>query len=185
MNTVGLQRQLGYRLGQLGAAGTAGLAMLLVAALAWVTLVHPGELEVASAQGKLKSLRQQVATKNSLPVNSALGREEQLNVFYNSFTQSEKVPDTLKRIYRAADKQQLMLETGEYSRLQTGTERLARFRISLPVKGSFSQVLGFMNTVLQENSTVALENATFKRDKVDDEDIEAKLVFLVFVDTQP
>ena len=78
-----------------------------------------------------------------------------------------------------------MLETGEYAWLQTGTERLARYRITLPVKGTFKQVLGFMDIVLKDNTTLALENAAFKRDKVDDEAVEAKLVFIVFVDTQP
>jgi hypothetical protein len=77
------------------------------------------------------------------------------------------------------------LETGEYTWLQTGPERLARYRIALPVKGSFKQVLGFMDLVLQSNATLALENASFKRDKVDDATVEAKLVFLVYVDTQP
>jgi Tfp pilus assembly protein PilO len=120
-----------------------------------------------------------------LPVNSALNHEEQLRVFYNSFPSGDKVPDALKRIYRAADKQDLMLETGEYSWLQTGTERLARYRISLPVKGSFKQVLGFMDMVLQENKSVALENASFKRDKVDEAAIEAKLIFVVYADAQP
>jgi hypothetical protein len=70
-------------------------------------------------------------------------------------------------------------------RLQTGAERLARFRVSLPLKGTFKQVLGMMDTVLQENNTVALENVTFKRDKVDDQAVEAKVVFLVFLDSKP
>ena len=42
-----------------------------------------------------------------------------------------------------------------------------------------------MDMVLKDNTTLALENAAFKRDKVDDAAVEAKLVFVVFVDTQP
>jgi hypothetical protein len=106
-------------------------------------------------------------------------------VFYNSFPVGDKVPDALKRIYRAADKQELFLETGEYSWLQTGSERLARYRVSLPVKGSFKQVLGFMDMALQDNKSLALENASFKRDKVDDDTVEAKLVFVIYADLKP
>jgi Tfp pilus assembly protein PilO len=185
MNAVALQRQLAYRFTQLGVTGTLGLAMLLLAGLAWFSLVRSGEAEVAGARSKLQALKQQAAIKSSLPLSSALNREEQLRVFYSSFARAEQVPETLNQIYQAAEKQNLTLETGEYTPLQAGSERLARLRVSLPVKGSFRQVLGFMDAVLQANNTVALENAAFKRDKVDDEMVEAKLVFLLFVDTQP
>ncbi|RFO98112.1 hypothetical protein DIC66_05165 [Rhodoferax lacus] len=185
MTRVALQRQLRYRMDQLGITGGLGIVLLLMALAGWYTLVRTSEKDLASTQRKLQSLQQQVATKSSLPVNSALDHEEQLRVFYSGFAPTDKLPETLQRIYKAAEKQGLALETGEYARLQTGTDRLARFRVSLPVKGSFRQVLGFMDSVLQENNTVALENAVFKRDKVDDEAIEAKLVYLVYMDTQP
>ncbi len=185
MNAVALQRQLQYRLAQLGGVGTLGLVMALVAVLGWFTLIRAAEKELVTSHKKLGSLQQQVQSKSSLPISSALNHEEQLRVFYKSFPTDDKVPDALKRIYRAAEKQDLMLETGEYAWLQTGTERLARYRITLPVKGTFKQVLGFMDIVLKDNTTLALENAAFKRDKVDDEAVEAKLVFIVFVDTQP
>jgi Tfp pilus assembly protein PilO len=185
MNAVALQRQVGYRLHQLGVTGSLGLAMLLLAVLAWFTLVRSGEKEIVSLQHKQQDLQRQAFNKSSLPVRSALDREEQLRVFYKSFAPTDQLPDTLSRIYSAAAKQDLVLETGEYTRLQTGSERLARFRVAFPVKGSFKQLLGFMDAVLLENKSVALENAAFKRDKVDDEAVEAKLVFLVFMDTQP
>lgn len=185
MNAVALRRQLGYRLGQMGVSGNLGLAMLLLAALVWFALVYTGEKDILAAQHRLQVLQQQVANKSNPPVNPTLDREQQLQEFYQGFAKAEQLPEALKRIYQAAQKQDLLLETGEYTRLQTGTERLARFRVALPAKGSFKQLLGFMNAVLQENNTVALENAAFKRDKVDEEAIEAKLVFLLYIDTKP
>jgi Type II secretion system (T2SS), protein M len=185
MSPLNVRRQLQHRLAQLGVSGSLGLALLLLAVLCWLTLVRPGEREIESAGHKLQTLQQQMANRSSLPVNSALDREEQLRVFYNSLAAQQSVPDTLKRIYQAAQKHELVLETGEYSQLQQGSARLARFRVALPLKGSFSQLLAFMDAVLQENSNVALEGATFKRDKVTDEALDAKLVFLVFTDTKP
>jgi hypothetical protein len=176
---------LQYRLAQLGGVGTLGLVMAVLAVLGWFTLIRAGEMELLTSQKKLVALQQQVQAKSSLPISSALNHEEQLRVFYSSFPAGDKVPDALKRIYRAADKEELMLETAEYTWLQTGSERLARYRIALPVKGTFKQVLGFMDAALQDNTTLALENASFKRDKVDDAAIEAKLVFVVYVDLKP
>ncbi len=185
MNAVALQRQVGYYTQRLGTLGLLGAAMLLAAVLTWVVLVRAGESEKAANARKIAALQQQESNKSSLPANSALGREEQLRLFYSNFGGAEQLPETLKRIYQAGQKQGLALETGEYMRLQTGTERLARFRVSFPLKGSFTQVLGMMDTVLQENNTVALENVTFKRDKVDDQAVEAKVTFLVFLDSKP
>jgi Tfp pilus assembly protein PilO len=101
------------------------------------------------------------------------------------FAHADEVPALLKKIYAAAGAHDLELETGEYSRIQTADERLVRYRVSFPVKGSFQQVFLFMDKVLRENNTVALENVAFKRDKVDDAVVEAKLVFLIIVDSKP
>jgi len=185
MNTVVLQRHLQYRLNQLGKTGTAGLILIVAAAVAWFTLVRGGEKDLINARLRVAAVQKQVANKSSLPVSSSLNQEEQLRVFYKSFDSAEKVPVTLQHIYKAAEKQELLLETGEYSLVAAPGERLARYRVGLPVKGTFKQVLSFMDKVLQDNPTVALENASFKRDKVDDAVVEAKLVFTLFVDAQP
>lgn len=185
MSSISVQRRLQYLLAQLGRVGSLGLGLLLLALLGWFTLIQGGEKELEATRLKLQALQQQAAVRSSLPLRSALGQEEQLQVFYQGFPKAAQVPDALQDIYSAAAQQDLLLETGEYNWLQTGNERLARMRIALPVKGSFQQVLGFMDRVLLANPRLALENASFKRDKVDDPLVEAKLVFVVFVDTQP
>jgi hypothetical protein len=185
MNRASLQRQLQYRLDQFGSAGTLGLALLLLALLGWFTLVREGENELKKSAARLHALQQQIQLQSSLPVSSALNREEQLNVFYQGFQKSDAVPAALRGLYQAAHKQGLVLETGDYTWTHGATERLAHYRVALPLKGSFTQVLGFMDQVLQDNPRMALENASFKRDKVDDPQVDAKLVFVIFVDTQP
>jgi hypothetical protein len=185
MNTLVLQRHVQYRLNQLGKTGVAGLILIALAVAAWFTLVRWAEKDLVNARKRVESVQKQVAHKSTLPVSSSLNQEEQLRVFYKNFGPAEKVPETLQRIYKAADKHELMLETGEYTLVVTPGERLQRYRVGFPVKGTFKQVLGFMDKVLQDNATVALENAAFKRDKVDDSVVEAKLVFTLFVDTLP
>jgi hypothetical protein len=185
MNTVVLQRHVQYRLNQLGKTGAIGLILIAVAVAAWFTLVRGGEKDLVNARKRVEAVQKQLVHKSSLPVSSSLNQEEQLRVFYKNFSPAEKVPETLQHIYKAAEKQDLVLETGEYTVVVTPGERLQRYRVGLPVKGTFKQVLSFMDKVLQDNATVALENAAFKRDKVDDAVVEAKLVFTLYVDTQP
>jgi Tfp pilus assembly protein PilO len=114
-----------------------------------------------------------------------LNKEEQLDLFYKTFPDELQVPDLLQKMFQAASKIGLTLETAEYSLIQTGSERLVRYRVTLPLKGSFKQMLDFMDTVLKQNGAIALENASFKREKVDDAAVEAKLVFVVLVDSRP
>jgi Tfp pilus assembly protein PilO len=185
MNWVAVQRQVGHRLDQLGLVGSTGIALLIAALLTWFALIQGEEGELIRLRQGLEAMRQQDAERNSLPSNPILSKEEQLAIFYKSFPDELQVPDLLKQVFQAASAHGLTLETGEYSMIQNGAERLVRYRFALPVKGAFKQMLDFMDTVLKQNSAIALENVSFKRDKIDDAVVEAKLVFVVIVDSRP
>jgi Tfp pilus assembly protein PilO len=185
MSWIAVQRQLGYRFSQLGLVGTTGLILLIAALIAWFTLIQSEEKELVRLGEGLEALRKQEAVKNSLPSNPILSKEEQLAIFYKGFPDELQVPDLLKEVFQAAKTHDLNFETAEYSLIQTGAERLIRYRVALPVKGAFKPMLDFMDAVLKQNGAIALENASFKRDKVDDAVVEAKLVFVVLVDSRP
>ena len=57
--------------------------------------------------------------------------------------------------------------------------------MALPLKGSFKQLINFVDRALKADNTVALESASFKRDKVSDDNVDARLVFVLFVDSTP
>jgi Tfp pilus assembly protein PilO len=185
MSWIALQRQVVHRLDQLGAAGSIGLVLMLAAVLTWFIVVQGEEKELTRLAQGLEALRQQDATKSSLPSNPILSKEEQLALFYKNFPDELQVPDLLKQVFQAASEHGLTIETAEYALIQSGSERLVRYRVALPVKGAFKQMLDFMDAVLKQNGAIALENASFKRDKVDDAAVEAKLVFVVLVDSRP
>jgi Tfp pilus assembly protein PilO len=184
MNRNLLRRIVWLRVQQVGAVGLAGLALLMVAVVTWFAVVQADQRELVKLTRTLDALRAQEAQKNNLPAHSALGKEEQVEIFYRTFPTEDQLPDALAQLYRAAEKHELVLETGEYARTRTGAERLIRYRVMLPVKGTFKQVLAFMDGALKDTN-MALENATFKRDKVDDVQVEAKLSFILFVNAKP
>lgn len=184
MNWNLLRRVFWLRVQQVGTLGGAGVALLLVALMLWLVLVQADRREFAKLTHTLDALHAQEIQKNALPANSALSKEEQVDIFYRAFPAEDRVPESLGLLYRAAEKNDLMLETGEYTRTRTGSDRLIRYRVMLPVKGTFKQVLAFMDKVLKDPN-MALENATFKRDKVDDVMVDAKLSFILFVNAKP
>jgi hypothetical protein len=185
MTPVALQRQLSYRAAQLGVAGCTGLALLLAALAVWFFLLHAGSQEQAQLSRTLAALQQQEAARTRLTTVSVLPKDEQLDLFYRSFAPASQLPAALQKLYRAAERSGVLLETGDYALVGHGAERLQRFRVALPLKGSFKQLVSFLDRVLQADPTVALESASFKRDKVSDDSVDARLVFVLFVDGKP
>lgn len=184
MNTLFLRR-FQHVLRSLGPLGVAGLLLLLLSALLWLLWVSPAETDLEGMTRKLQDKQSQLTAQRRGGNVAELSREEQLDNFYKSFPDMQRMPDLLQAIYQAAQAHQLSLETSEYALTKTDSDRLARYRMAVPVKGNFSQVLGFMNTVLHDLSNVALEGASFKREKVDDTQVEAKLVFMVYIEGAP
>jgi hypothetical protein len=184
MNGLLFKRQLQFQARRLGALGLSGLVLMIAAGALWVMLVLDGEREALRLDRVLASNQLQKPS-GGLVVQPGPTQEEQIALFYKRFPQSQQVPNVLERIYKAAAAHGVALDTGEYSRTQAGTERLARYRASFLVKGEFRQVLGFMNQALQDNSSVVLEGATFKRDKIDDPKVEAMLVLAILVSAAP
>ena len=185
MNSTFLRRQFQYALSQLGRTGLIGLCMLGLAVFVYITVIKSAEAELKTTRSKLEAAYRPVLTSANSATASALDQEEQLQIFYQSFPKQESIPIALKGIYTAAVQLKLTLESGEYTWSQTGTDRLVRYRVLLPVKGTFSQLVSFVDQVLEADSHIALENASFKRDKVSDSSVDAKLIFVVFVDAQP
>jgi hypothetical protein len=182
MNTKIFLSRIRHALRQMGAMGVVGLGLLIAAVVLWLSFYNSAQQERLTLQRKLQSIGINLAQGNSTGVGASASQEEQLLAFYAAFPSRDEVPENLKRIFRAADKNALVLNVGEYTPMQLSNERLGRYRVTLPVKGSFPQILLFIDKVLQENATNALESAAFKRDKVEDAAVEAKLVFLIFVD---
>ena len=180
-----LRRRLFYRIHQLGPVGLLGIGLLLSAVAVWLLVVRTGEQEIQGLSQKVQARQIQLAAKNQVGSIVELSKEEKISAFYKQFPVTARVPDLLKNIFEAAEHAELSLETGEYALLHSESDRLARYRVALPVKGSFAQIIRFMDVVLKDMPTIALESANFKRENIDDAVVSAKLVFVVFVESQP
>ncbi len=185
MNMLLLQRRMVYRLGQLGSPGLLGLVLLLLAGLAWKFWLQSHELELQRLATTVQANAVELKKSKQSGTKIELTQETALNQFYQTFPLAPSVSSSLKNVYASASKNGLVLETGEYSLLQSDSERLVRYRIALPVKGSFQKILTFTDAVLEEVPTMALESASFKRENVTDLLVDAKLVFVIYVGAQP
>lgn len=159
--------------------GWAGLALLAVALGVYAFGIRPGTVRLHALEREAVELARQTGGR-AQPAEPVTGRG-QLSNFYAFFPLSEALPDVMARIEAAAREHDLVLERGEYRFGREPEFRLARYQMTLPVRGSYSDVRGFVNDVLDTVPAIALEELVLKRETVDEPELEAEVRFLLYL----
>jgi Tfp pilus assembly protein PilO len=162
--------------------GWAGLGLLVFAAALYGGTVQP-------AKQRLRALDQEVAelarkTGGRAAAVEPVTSRSQLSNFYAFFPLTRSIPDVMAQIEHNAHAHELTLEKGEYRLSRESEFRLSHYQITLPVRGSYTDIRGFVNDVLDAVPAVALDDLTLKREAADDPDLEAKIRFLLYLGTE-
>jgi Tfp pilus assembly protein PilO len=176
---------LRYYQGRLGWIGLGGLLAVIAAVALWFLQLAPARMELEALQARVAANRVAIQTAEVSATTAALTDDERLLAFFNEFPAEEKMPQMLSELFRSAAESGLSLETGEYTLTVIPGSRLKQYRVTLPVKGPLVQILALSSNFLKAVPSAALENASFKREKIDDAQIEAKLVIQFFVKAKP
>jgi Tfp pilus assembly protein PilO len=165
-------------LGWLGALGV-GLVVFAVAfRFSAVAALH-SELDDLREEAERLRARYHMALKQ--PGGVKPGPAQQLRTFYEFFPPRATLPDWLSRVYIAADKTGVRLESGEYRLVQERGWRLARYQVTLPIRGSYEQIRGFIAEVLNEIPAAAIDDVGLKRENIGSTTIEARIRFTLFM----
>lgn len=169
-----------YWLEGIGWPGVAGLALfaLSIAVAATAISVRLAEFDAVRAQSEG---RQERVTGDAQSRAHAASRDEQLLKFYGHFPALSTLPDWLERVYGAAEKNGVALEIGEYRLVQEKNWKLTRYQLTLPVKGSYQQIRGFIAQVLTDVPASAIEEIGFRRDTVGSDRIDARLRLTLYL----
>lgn len=162
----------------LGWPGVLGLALLLGAAGVYLTVVQDRTARLAELKHESASLKSRIerAAKSGIPET---GSAEELNKFYGFF-RGAPLTEWLDKLYAAAAAQQLVLEQGEYRLSSDKTGRLARYQVTLPVKGSYLQIRQFVDQALIDVPVAALDDINFKREAIGATQLEARIKFTLY-----
>ena len=155
---------------RLGSAGVIGIGVLVACAGFWGSALVPVEQELAAQRLALERLRARTPYQ---PVATS-GRAEELRRFYNLFPTAASLTDELERVHALARRAGLELAQGEY-RLERPAYGLWAYRVTLPVRGGYAQVRGFMAALLREMPTASLEGLRFERRKAAETELDAQL----------
>jgi hypothetical protein len=176
----GWLERLRREIGRLGKAGVVGIALTVFAAAFYISTVRPGDVSLAELREEASTLEGRLRA-SKLPGGRESTPEEQLAAFYAFFPAAESSPDWLKRMYAAADSRGVVLQSGEYRLIRTPGEALARYEITLPLKGSYSQIRGFVADVLAAVPAAALEEVNLRREGIESPRLDARVRFTLYL----
>jgi Tfp pilus assembly protein PilO len=172
---------LRYRWRHLSPMGVVGLGVLAAALVMLLSAVVPAGARLQTAERESGSLRQRLERAGQSLTDARSSPEERLASFYGSFPKIEGVPDWLQKLYQAASAEGLTLEEGDYRLVTEKESRLARYVISVPVKGSYLQVRKFVGVALRDMPFLALETVSFGKQKIGEAQVDAKINFTLYV----
>lgn len=165
---------------KIGWPGTLGIGLLVFSVVFFVVGIIPERQRFESLRSEIETLR----ARNGLALTNeetTPSRLAQLQTFYEFFPALATVPAWLSKIHSAAETRGLHLEKGDYKLIRENDQKLARYQITFPVKGSYQQIRTFVNDVLSAAPAAALEDITLKREGVGNPVLDAEIKVTLYV----
>lgn len=161
--------------------GLAGLGLLLFTAGLTAVGIHSLRQQLNALNDEAAAMSSRLGKRGT--ASAPVSGRSQLSNFYAFFPLIENVPELLGRINRAATHHRLVLEKGEYKLSREPDFRLARYQVTLPVRGDYTKVRGFVNDVLEALPSAALEELALKRESIELPELESRVRFTLFLAT--
>jgi Tfp pilus assembly protein PilO len=169
--------------GRLGWTGRLGILLLTVAAVLHVLRVMTLEDEIQSLQTEAGHLQQRMRSGQGLGNKPNETSAEQLASFYAYFPTSDAAPSLLGKIHAAAAANGIVLRSGEYKFDRQPDQKLARYAITLPVVGSYSQLRKFIAAVLADVPAGAIDEIQMHRESISNTQLEARIRLSLYLRT--
>lgn len=154
----------------------AGALMLVAALLLWALGLRP----LAADNARLADEAAEAARRPRSLQAVEPGPVAQFRAYEARLPRAEAAVEMASRIYQAGMNNGLALPTGEYRLERMPDERLLRYRINLPVSGSYPQIRAFVLEVLRTVPAAAVDDIQLRRDAAGNQ-LEARLRFSLYL----
>lgn len=163
---------------RLGWPGLAGMALLVLALGFELVVAVPERLEITELRERVAAAEE--ARQAGVPPPGQ-GPEAGLAAFYRALPPRASAGSWLEKIYAAGRDASLLLDKGEYKLNPAPDTRLARYEISLPVRGGYGQIRTFVDTVLRDIPAIALDDLQIRRGNITEGTLEARIRFVLYL----
>ena len=178
-----LLRELRDAAGRLGWTGRLGLLLLAAAVVLHVVRVMTLEREIQALQTEAGNLQQRLRSGQALGGRPNETSAEQLAAFYAYFPASDAAPALLGKIHAAAAANGIVLRSGEYKFDRQPDQKLARYYITLPVVGAYSQLRKFIAAVLADVPAGSIDEIQMRRETISSTTLEARIRLSLYLRT--
>jgi hypothetical protein len=162
---------------RLGMPGIAGVGVLAACAAMYLSAQRPLE-ERAGALREALARAEARAARGAAPLTP----EQGLEAFYGHFATGVTAEQWLQRLFALARRQALELPQGAYRYNRISSERLARYEVTLPVRGQYPKIRRFIAAALNDIPVASLDRVSFERKRAADTQVEATIRFTLFLD---
>lgn len=165
----------------LGLPGVCGAVLLVLGVGYGGLFVLPGYRELQALDARLSSGSAQLARH---PGEQAVVRQDgtgRLDELHRRLPSQQDAAGVIDRIYELAGQEHIVLARGEYALGVDPKTRLARYRILLPVTGSYPQLRRFMHGMLAELPALVLEEIDFQRKQVADAQLQGRIRMTLYL----
>jgi len=172
---------------KLGSWGILGVLLSVFSIIFYVSKTPELVTLTETAQSRLEALKTQNEMRPEVKIPSQQNILEEINIFYERFPNAVELPKILSEINNLAEKQKLALNSGDYkfNKLKQTTSlrqhALTKYEIVLPVQGDYPKIRAFIASTLEDIPAIALSDLEITRESTLDANVEAKLVFVLFV----
>jgi hypothetical protein len=165
----------------IGRPGIVGIALLMFSLAFAASTLGPSWREL-DRQRAAAGAEEGTARNGLVPASrDAASPAAELRAFYAIFPPQSQAPELLSRLYAAAAENRLQLLRGEYVLSAESQTGLTRYRIVLPVRGSYSQIRAFIGAVLRAVPAAALDEVSFERSRVSERGVDARIRLTLYV----
>ncbi len=156
---------------------------LLAACLGfYLSVVMPARQALSALKTQLTTIQHDEqrlkATSQSTARNTPSG---QLESFYQTFPSEKGVPDTLEKMIKLAQTEGLNPKQAEYRINRNNPGELLSYQIILPIKGVYPKIIAFVFEMLSNIPNLSLDNVSFQRQKIGDNELEATLKMTLYI----
>lgn len=162
---------------QVSRSGGLGVALLVGSAVLWLSTVQPLARDAAQLETELAAFDAAARTGTG----GVSSPRSELEILLGRLPTPAELPAMMALVVAEADAAGLELGSGKYEMTSNRAGQLARYHLSLPVRGTYPQVRQFIDGSLAALPALALEGLRLERGSVGDKVIDADLRFSVVV----
>jgi len=161
--------------------GAVGAVLLAATAAYGAAVLLPVRDQLAASELKVARAERKAAAVRSGAEAAPLSPAQRRDRFYDGLPATAEVTQYVERIYAAASAEKLSLLRGEYTGAELPAAGLVRYKITLPLKGSYTQVRRFIAEATRTVPGLALDDVTLSRPNIGDAQVEARVQLSLFL----